>query len=104
MAWTSLDAKAWKEAWDGNPVLRKGLALIANEVRPKKGEVPLVQGVDFAPIFIKSAGNYEGAQSVLDLINDLGMIESTPEQDLSEPFSYVKTQEEKDAEEAATKK
>lgn len=52
---------------------------------------PVAQGFDLSPVFIKSAGFYEGAQEVMDLIETFasGEIISKPPQELPEPFGHI---------------
>ena len=92
--WTDQDARAWAKAWS-EPYMVKGLKTIARRVRPKRSVGPVTQGFDLSPVFIKSAGFYEGTQEVMDLIEFLsqGKLESRPKFDLPEPFSHITSEE-----------
>lgn len=94
MEWTDQDARAWAKTWQ-EPYMQKGLKFISKRVRPRRGAVSVVQGFDLSPVFIKSAGFYEGAQEVLDFVEALGTgkFESKPKFDLPEPFSHVTSEE-----------
>lgn len=94
MDWTDQDARAWAKAWS-EPYMVKGLKTIARRVRPKRSTGPVAQGFDLSPVFIKSAGFYEGAQEVMDLIEILaaGKLETKPKFDLPEPFSHITSEE-----------
>lgn len=96
MDWTDQDARAWAKAWQ-EPYMVKGLKLIAKRVRPKRSTGPVAQGFDLSPVFIKSAGFYEGSQEVMDLIEILaaGKLETKPKFDLPEPFSHITSEETK---------
>jgi len=69
----------------------KGLKFIAKKVRPRRSAGPVAQGFDLSPVFIKSAGFYEGSQEVVDLIETLGKgkFETKPKVDIPEAFSYI---------------
>jgi hypothetical protein len=88
--WTDQDAREWSKTW-AMPHMQKGLKHIARRVRPKRSTGPVAQGFDLSPVFIKSAGFYEGTQEVMDLIEMLGngKIETKPKYDLPEPFSHI---------------
>jgi len=90
MEWTDQDARAWAKAWD-EPYMQKGLRFIMKRVRPKRSAGPIAQGFDLSPVFIKSAGFYEGSQEVVDLIETLakGKFEVKPKVDLPEAFSHI---------------
>lgn len=90
MDWTDQDARAWAKAWS-EPYMVKGLKIIARRVRPKRSAGPVAQGFDLSPVFIKSAGFYEGGQEVMDLIEILaaGKLETRHKFDLPEPFSHI---------------
>jgi hypothetical protein len=66
MNWTDQDARFWAQAWE-DPTMVKGLKFIAKKVRPRRSAGPVAQGFDLSPVFIKSAGFYEGSQEVVDL-------------------------------------
>lgn len=54
----------------------------------------MAQGFDLSPVFIKSAGFYEGSQEVLDIIDTLGQGQvNKPKFDLPEPFSHIISEE-----------
>ena len=91
---TDQDARAWAKAWS-EPYMVKGLKTIASRVRPKRSAGPVAQGFDLSPVFIKSAGFYEGTQEVMDLIEvlSLGKLETRPKFDLPEPFSHITSEE-----------
>lgn len=90
MEWTDQDARAWAKAWQES-YMQKGLKFIAKRVRPKRGASAIAQGFDLSPVFIKSAGFYEGSQEVMDLIEILakGKFEIKPKSDIPEAFSYI---------------
>ena len=90
MNWTDQDASFWAQAWE-DPTMVKGLKFIAKKVRPRRSAGPVAQGFDLSPVFIKSAGFYEGSQEVVDLIETLGKgkVESKPQQELPQAFSYI---------------
>ncbi|NBW14568.1 MAG: hypothetical protein EBR82_41870 [Caulobacteraceae bacterium] len=94
MDWTLQDSREWTKVW-AMPHMQKGLKLIARRVRPKKSANPVAQGFDLSPVFIKSAGFYEGAQEVMDLIETLSnsQIENKPKFDLPEPFSHITSED-----------
>ena len=94
MDWTDQDARAWAKTWQ-EPHMQKGLKLIAKKVRPRRSAGPVAQGFDLSPVFIKSAGFYEGSQEVVDLIDHLGVgaIKQKPKFDLPEPFSHIISEE-----------
>jgi hypothetical protein len=94
MDWTDQDAREWSKTW-AMPYMQKGLKHIARRVRPKRSAGPVAQGFDLSPVFIKSAGFYEGSQEVLDLISILaeGKLEIKPRFDLPEPFSHIISEE-----------
>jgi hypothetical protein len=90
MNWTDQDARFWAQAWE-DPTMVKGLKFIAKKVRPRRSAGPVAQGFDLSPVFIKSAGFYEGSQEVVDLIETLGKgkVESRPQIEIPEAFSYI---------------
>jgi hypothetical protein len=90
MNWTDQDARFWAQAWE-DPTMVKGLKFIAKKVRPRRSAGSVAQGFDLSPVFIKSAGFYEGSQEVVDLIETLGKgkVESKPQQELPQAFSYI---------------
>lgn len=90
MDWTDQDARSWAKAWE-SPYMVKGLKFIMKKVRPKRSSSPVAQGFDLSPVFIKSAGFYEGSQEVVDLIETLGngKVESRPQQEIPQAFSYI---------------
>lgn len=94
MDWTDQDARAWAKAWQ-EPYMQKGLKFIMRRVRPKKSAGTVAQGFDLSPVFIKSAGFYEGSQEVIDLIESLavGAVKQKPKFDLPEPFSHITSEE-----------
>jgi hypothetical protein len=93
MDWTDQDARAWAKTWS-EPHMVKGLKFIARRVRPKRSAGPVAQGFDLSPVFIKSAGFYEGAQEVIDLIEILSQGKANkPKFDLPEPFSHITSEE-----------
>ena len=94
MDWTDQDARAWAKVWQ-EPYMQKGLKIIARKIRPKRNAGTVAQGFDLSPVFIKSAGFYEGAQEALDLIEILGggKLETKPKFDLPEPFSHITSEE-----------
>jgi hypothetical protein len=93
MDWTDQDARAWAKTWD-EPHMVKGLRFIQKRVRPKRSSSPVAQGFDLSPVFIKSAGFYEGSQEVMDLIETLGYGQvNKPKFDLPEPFSHITSEE-----------
>lgn len=74
--------------------MAKGLKFIARRVRPKRSAGPVAQGFDLSPVFIKSAGFYEGSQEVIDLIEILSQGKANkPKFDLPEPFSHITSEE-----------
>jgi hypothetical protein len=95
MDWTDQDAGEWARAWS-LPIMQKGLKFISKRVRPKRSSSPVAQGFDLSPVFIKSAGFYEGSQEVMDLIETLGYGQvNKPKFDLPEPFSHITSEETK---------
>ena len=93
MEWTDQDAREWAKTW-AMPHMQKGLKFISKRVRPKRSSSPVAQGFDLSPVFIKSAGFYEGSQEVVDLIETLGYGQvSKPKFDLPEPFSHITSEE-----------
>ena len=90
MDWTDQDARSWAKTWE-DPTMVKGLKFIAMKVRPRRSAGPVAQGFDLSPVFIKSAGFYEGSQEVVDLIETLGKgkFETRPKVDIPEAFSYI---------------
>ena len=90
MDWTDQDARSWAKTWEEHHMV-KGLKFIAKKVRPRRSAGPVAQGFDLSPVFIKSAGFYEGSQEVVDLIEDLGKgkFETRPKVDIPEAFSYI---------------
>jgi hypothetical protein len=93
MDWTDQDARAWAKTWS-EPHMAKGLKFIARRVRPKRSAGPVAQGFDLSPVFIKSAGFYEGSQEVIDLIEILSQGKANkPKFDLPEPFSHITSEE-----------
>jgi hypothetical protein len=94
MEWTDQDARAWAKAWQ-EPYMQKGLKFILKRVRPRRSTATVAQGFDLSPVFIKSAGFYEGSQEVLDFIELLGngKFEAKPKFDLPEPFSHIISEE-----------
>jgi len=94
MDWTDQEARTWAKIWQ-EPHMQKGLKFISKRVRPKRSTSPVAQGFDLSPVFIKSAGFYEGAQEVIDLIEILGngKFETKVKFDLPEPFSHVASEE-----------
>ena len=90
MNWTDQDARFWAQAWE-EPSMAKGLKFIMKKVRPKRSAGPVAQGFDLSPVFIKSAGFYEGSQEVVDLIETLGKgrFETRPQVEIPEAFSYI---------------
>ena len=90
MNWTDQDARFWAQTWE-DPTMVKGLKFIAKKVRPRRSAGPVAQGFDLSPVFIKSAGFYEGSQEVVDLIETLGKgkFETRPKVDIPEAFSYI---------------
>ncbi len=64
MDWTDQDAREWAKTW-AMPHMQKGLKFISKRVRPKRSSNPVAQGFDLSPVFIKSAGFYEGSQEVV---------------------------------------
>ena len=87
---TDQDARFWAQNWE-DPTMVKGLKFIARKVRPRRSAGPVAQGFDLSPVFIKSAGFYEGSQEVVDLIETLGKgkFETRPKVDIPEAFSYI---------------
>ncbi len=80
MDWTDQDSREWSKTWE-MPHMQKGLKFVA-------------QGFDLSPVFIKSAGFYEGGQEVIDLIETLGRGQvNKPKFDLPEPFSHITSEE-----------
>lgn len=96
MEWTDQDAREWAKTWE-QPHMLKGLKIIAKKVRPRRSAGPVAQGFDLSPVFIKSAGFYEGSQEVLDLVEILanGRVENKPKSELPEPFSHITTEKNK---------
>lgn len=94
MDWTLQDSREWAKVW-AMPHMQKGLKFIARRVRPKRSAGPVAQGFDLSPVFIKSAGFYEGAQEVMDLIDILsqGQVENKMKFDLPEPFSHITSED-----------
>jgi hypothetical protein len=93
MEWTDQDAREWAKTW-ALPHMQKGIKFISKRVRPRKSAGPVAQGFDLSPVFIKSAGFYEGSQEVLDLIDTLSQGKVTkPKFDLPEPFSHIISEE-----------
>jgi hypothetical protein len=93
MDWTDQDSREWSKTWE-MPHMQKGLKFIAKRVRPKRSSSPVAQGFDLSPVFIKSAGFYEGGQEVIDLIETLGHGQvNKPKFDLPEPFSHITSEE-----------
>jgi len=93
MDWTSQDAREWAKTW-ASPTMKKGLKYIARRVRPKKSNVQVAQGFDLSPVFIKSAGYYEGAQEVMDIIETLGEGEITkPNLEMPQPYGHILSEE-----------
>lgn len=94
MDWTPQDSREWAKVWS-MPHMQKGLKFIARRVRPRKSAGPVAQGFDLSPVFIKSAGFYEGAQEVMDLIEILatGEVENKMKFDLPEPFSHINSED-----------
>jgi hypothetical protein len=93
MEWTDQDAREWAKTW-AMPHMQKGIKFISKRVRPRKSAGPVAQGFDLSPVFIKSAGFYEGSQEVLDLIDTLSQGKVTkPKFDLPEPFSHIISEE-----------
>ena len=92
--WTDQDAREWSKTW-ALPHMQKGLRYIARRVRPKRSTGPVAQGFDLSPVFIKSAGFYEGSQEVIDFISILadGAVTTKPKYDLPEPFSHIISEE-----------
>jgi hypothetical protein len=92
--WTDQDAREWSKTW-AMPHMQKGLKYIARRVRPKRSAGPIAQGFDLSPVFIKSAGFYEGSQEVIDLVYSLSNsgIEASPKIDLPEPFSHIASED-----------
>jgi hypothetical protein len=91
--WTDQDAREWSKTW-AMPHMQKGLKFISKRVRPKRSSSPVAQGFDLSPVFIKSAGFYEGSQEVMDLIETLGYGQvNKPKFDLPEPFSHITSEE-----------
>jgi hypothetical protein len=90
MDWTDQDARLWAKTWEEYHMV-KGLKFIAKKVRPRRSAGPVAQGFDLSPVFIKSAGFYEGSQEVVDLIEALGKgkFETRPKVDIPEAFSYI---------------
>jgi len=93
--WTDQDAREWSKTW-ALPHMQKGLRHIARRVRPKRSTGPVAQGFDLSPVFIKSAGFYEGSQEVIDLVSILaeGSVTTKTKFDLPEPFSHITSEEE----------
>jgi hypothetical protein len=94
MDWTPQDSREWAKVW-AMPTMQKGLKFIARRVRPKRNIGPVAQGFDLSPVFIKTAGFYEGTQEVMDLIESLSSseFENKPKFDLPEPFSHITSEE-----------
>jgi hypothetical protein len=92
--WTDQDAREWSKTW-AMPHMQKGLRYIARRVRPKRSTGPVAQGFDLSPVFIKSAGFYEGSQEVIDLVSILaeGKVETKPRYDLPQPFSHITSED-----------
>ena len=90
MDWIDQDARSWAKTWEEYHMV-KGLKFIAKKVRPRRSAGPVAQGFDLSPVFIKSAGFYEGSQEVVDLIETLGKgkFETRPKVDIPEAFSYI---------------
>lgn len=90
MEWTDQDSRAWAKIWE-EPYMQKGLKFIMKRVRPKRSASTVAQGFDLSPVFIKSAGFYEGSQEVIDLIETLsrGKFETKPKVEIPEAFSYI---------------
>lgn len=90
MEWSNQDAGVWAHAM-ADPTVQKGLKFIAKKLRPRRSASPVAQGFDLAPVFIKSAGFYEGTQEVLDMIEQLGAgeVKNKPPQELPEPFGHI---------------
>jgi hypothetical protein len=90
MDWTDQDARAWAKTWE-LPHMQKGLKFIARRLRPRRNTGPIAQGFDLSPVFIKSAGFYEGSQEVIDLVEILstGRVETKPKFELPQPFSHI---------------
>lgn len=90
MEWSNQDAGVWAKALS-DPTVQKGLKFIAKKVRPRRSASPVGVGFDLSPVFIKSAGFYEGAQEVFDLIESLssGEVKNKPPQELPEPFGHI---------------
>jgi hypothetical protein len=91
MDWNNGDAREWAKTWE-MPHMVNGLKFLAKRVRPRRTVGPVAQGFDLSPVFIKSAGFYEGSQEVLDLIETMGKGEYTtkPKVDFPESFSHIK--------------
>lgn len=91
MQWSNDDAKEWSKVVS-MPAFQKGLKLIAKKVRPKRTAGAVAQGFDLSPVFIKSAGFYEGSQEVMDWIELLAQGElksGNKSYELPEPFSHI---------------
>jgi len=89
MDWTDQDAREWAKTW-AMPHMQKGLKFITKRVKPRRSAGQVAQGFDLSPVFIKSAGFYEGSQEVLDLVDILSVgAQSRPKYDLPEPFSHI---------------
>lgn len=93
MDWTDQDSREWAKVW-AMPHMQKGLKFIAKRVRPKRSAARVAQGFDLSPVFIKSAGFYEGSQEVLDLIDTLSLGQvNKPKFDLPEAFSHITSEQ-----------
>lgn len=90
MDWKDQDAREWAKTW-AMPHMHKGLQFILKKVRPRRTVGPVAQGFDLSPVFIKSAGFYEGSQEVIDLIESMGKgnMDNKPKSEMPEPFSHI---------------
>lgn len=95
MDWTKEDASAWRTTW-AQPHMAKGLMYLWNRMRPRRSPLPVTQGFDLTPVFIKSSGFYEGCQEAMDMIDIMGRgpIERKPMAELPEAFSHIAREDE----------
>jgi hypothetical protein len=102
MEWTKQEARAWAKTWD-EPHMVKGLKYLKHRLRAKAGAAQVTIGFDLTPVFVKTAGNYEGRQEVFDEITRLGNDEIKGFKDIEFPEPYGHINEEKETEEQPTK-
>lgn len=89
-SWNDGDAILWAKSLS-EPHMVKGLRILARRVRPRRSVAPIAQGFDLTPVFIKSAGFYEGAQETLDIIQTMSEFgqNQTKHNEIPEAFSHI---------------